>query len=304
MKKLSIILALLIATISCKGNENKPADSLRIETTKEEQQQLKRYQVESGIIKYTTKISGNVMGSTITGSGTEVRYFKNWGAMELHEQNSTTNTHAVIMGKVINETTSDHQMSKLDNGKSYIVDFKNKTISETNDMAMEMIKKMHPNADAGEVGKSMFEGMGGKQLGEESFLGYTCEIWDLMGIKQWIYKGVMLKSEASLMGITTITEASNATFNTNVPSASFELPNYPINKNESFAIDNGNVDFDMNDMENIDAEINKLSKLSYDEWKKMALSDKEDEEMQNMSEEELRQTYDMIQKMVKMRKGN
>jgi len=26
--------------------------------------------------------------------------------------------------------------------------------------------------------------------------------------------------------------------------------------------------------------------------------------MQNMSEKELRQTYDMIQKMVKMRKGN
>ncbi len=48
----------------------------------------------------------------------------------------------------------------------------------------------------------------------------------------------------------------------------------------------------------------KMSKMSFEEWKKMALKDKEDEEIQNMSEEELRQTYNMIQKVIKMRKGN
>ena len=66
---------------------------------------------------------------------------------------------------------------------------------------------------------------------------------------------------------------------------------------------NFNMD-DMEGMEDIDANMEMLSKLSFEQWKKMALADESDEEMQNMSEEELRQTYDMIQKMVKMRKGN
>lgn len=301
MRKLSITIALFIVIISCKGNENKPKDSLVVKT---EQNSLKRYQIKSGIVYYSTTTSGKVIASSITGNGTEKRYFKNWGAMELYEQNSTTTTVTKIMGKNISETTNEHQMSKLDNGTSFIVDFKNKTISQQQDIAMEMIKKMHPNSDASEVGKSMLERMGGKKLGEESFLGYSCEIWDLMGVKQWIYKGLMLKSEANLMGITTITEATKATFNIAVPDSNFNLPNYPISTQESmFAGENMDGLDDMN-IEDLDAQMDKISKLSFEEWKKMALADKEDEEIQNMSEEELRETYNMIQKMVKMRKGN
>ena len=56
-------------------------------------------------------------------------------------------------------------------------------------------------------------------------------------------------------------------------------------------------------MEDMKANMDKLSKMSFEEWKKLALADKEDEEMQNMSDEELRKTYDMMQQMIKMRKG-
>lgn len=303
MKKISIIIALFIVTVSCKGNENKTADSLSVNTSKSDQSSLKRYQVKSGIINYSTKTSGKVVASTITGSGTEVRYFKNWGALELYEQNSTTTTVTKIFGKKTSETTSDHQMTKLDDGTSFIVDFKNKSIIEQKDMAMEMIKKMHPNKDAGEVGKSMLEGLGGKLIGKEKFLGYACEIWNLMGVKQWIYKGVMLKSEANLMGIITITEATKASFDVSVSDSKFDLPNYGIQKTQSsFGLED--LNFEMEDMEDFEADMDKLSKLSFEQWKKMALSDREDEEIQNMSDAELKQTYDMIQKMVKMRKGN
>jgi hypothetical protein len=300
MKKLSIIIALFIVIISCKGNENKPNDSLVVKT---EQNSLKRYQIASGIITYQTTISGKVITSTITGSGTEKRYFKNWGALELYEQNSTTTTVTKVMGKSSTETTTEHQMSKLDNGKSYAVDFKNKSIIETNDMAMEMIKKLHQNADAGEIGKSILEGMGGKQIGSASFLGYTCEIWDLMGVKQWIYKGVMLKSEANLMGITTITEATKATFNIDVPDSNFQLPNYPITKQNTL-LSNENFEYDLEDLEQLNNNINHISKLSFEEWKKMVLADKDDEEMQQMSEEELRETYNTIQKMIQLKNRN
>lgn len=296
MKKISILLVLIIITIGCKGNEKNPPDNVAQASQKQENQ-LKRYEIESGTIEYKTTISGKVLASTITGNGTEVRYFKDWGAVELYEQESTTTTNSVIMGKEINETTSDHQMTKLDHGESYSVDFKNKTITQQKDMAMEMIKKMHPNKDAGDVGKSMLEGLGGKIIGNEVFLGYQCEIWDLMGVKQWMYKGIMLKSEANLMGITTISEATKATFNTSVPDSNFELPNYKIIKNESF-MDTGDDypdSFDSDEMSEADME--KLRNMSFEEWK--TLVQKDDPEMQESSDEELRQIYGMIQNMVK-----
>ncbi|MBV1923256.1 MAG: hypothetical protein KUG68_04420 [Flavobacteriaceae bacterium] len=298
MKKISLIIALIVIAMGCKGNENNPSDSLSLKDSNQEKQ-LKRYDIKSGIIKYNTSISGKVIASTITGSGTETRYFKEWGALELFEQESTTTTNTVIMGKEINETTSDHQMTKLDHGESYVVDFKNKTILQQKDLAMEMIKKMHPDKDAGEVGKSMLEGMGGKQIGKEVFLGYQCEIWDLMGVKQWMYKGVVLKSEANLMGITTITEATSATFNSTVPDSNFNLPNYKISKQESF-IDNGDDYPDSFDSDEInEADMEKLRNMSFEEWK--TLVQKDDPEMKESSDEELRQIYSTIQFMVKKR---
>jgi len=294
MKKISIILFLLMI-ISCKGNENNPKNG----ESGTQETNLKRYQVKSGIINYKTTISGKVIASTITGSGTEVRYFKDWGALERFEQKSTKTTNTVVMGKQINETTSDHQMLKLDHGDSYTIDFKNKTILQQGDVAMEMIKKMHPNKDAGEVGKAILEGMGGKQIGKQDFLGYQCEIWDLMGVKQWIYKGVMLKSEANLMGITTITEATKATFNIDVPISNFDLPDYKINKQDSF-IDNGDDypdSFDSDEMSERD--MARLRNMSFKEWK--TLVQKDDPEMLETSDEELRQIYETIQFMVKKR---
>ena len=123
MKKINIILALFIIIISCKGNENKPADSLAV---KIEQNKLKRYQVESGIIHFTSTISGKVLGSTMTGTGTETIYFKDWGAIELKDEKSSETTHIKFFGKAKEETTTKHTVNKLDNGEWYTVDFERK----------------------------------------------------------------------------------------------------------------------------------------------------------------------------------
>ncbi len=299
MKKLAIILALCIVIISCKGNENKAADSSDI-ATKTALNKLKRYGVESGIIAYKTTISGKMMGSTISGEGTANLYFKDWGALELKEDKSSQTTYVKFFGKTKEEKTNQHEMHKLDNGESYSVDFDNKTIHTQKDPMMEYF--MQTNTDVEKAGKNMLEAMGGKKTGEETFKGYNCEIWEILGGKQWVHKGVMLKMEMTVLGITTINEATNVEFNINVPDKYFMLPDFPITKVESvLGIENSN--FDQEDMKDLDANMDMVSKLSFEEWKKMALADKEDEEMQNMSEEELRETYDMIQKMIKMRQG-
>ena len=276
------------------------------------QNQLKRYQVKSGIVEYKTTISGKVMGSTINGSGSEKLYFKDWGAMELKETKQTQTTTVKFFGQEDTETKTTHNIVKIDDGKVYSVDFEKEKIYLNRDMAMDMTKAFYPDADAGEAGKSMLESMGGKKTGNEKFMGYDCEVWELSGGKQWIYKGAMLKAEITMLGITTITEATSANFNTSITDKYFQLPDFPMQEQEGFmgeGMFNENMlgeDMDEEDMfeENLEenkAAMDKISKMSYEEWKRMVL--REDEELRNSSEEELRETYNMMQKMLKFRTG-
>jgi hypothetical protein len=238
-----------------------------------------------------------MMGSTVSGGGTEKLFFKDWGAVELKEEESSQTTTIKIFGKGKTETENTHVINKLDNGESYLVDFEKKQIFASRNMAMDMTKEFKPDADAGKVGESMLKSMGGEKVGTEKFLGYNCDIWELSGGKQWLYKGLMLKLEMTMLGITTITEATSAKFNINVADKFFNLPDFPIQKEEGY-MDNEQYEDDMEDM---DANMEQISKMSFSEWKKMAQAN--DEEMQQMSDEELRQTYDMMQKMIKMRQG-
>lgn len=266
------------------------------------QDQLKRYNVKSGIVEYKTTISGKVMGSTISGSGSEKLYFKDWGAMELRETEQTQTTTIKIFGQKNTETENKHSMLKLDNGITYAVDFEKEKIYANRDMAMDLTKEFYPDADAAEAGKNMMESMGGKKIGNEKIIGYDCEVWELSGGKQWVYKGAMLKAEITMLGITTVTEATSASFNTYVADKYFQLPDFAMQEQEGFM---GEDMFDKDILdenpENTKAAMEKISKMSYEEWKKMA--QREDEDLRNISETELRETYDMMQKMLKNRIG-
>ncbi|MDV7186664.1 hypothetical protein R3X25_05170 [Lutibacter sp. TH_r2] len=296
MKKLTIIIALFIVSISCKGNDTKSTDKLSINTNQQDPI-LKRYNVKSGIIKYKLTVSGGTMGSVVVGDGTENVYFKDWGKLEFMEEKSTTTTTINIFGQKKVEKANVHKISKLDNGEVYNVDFDKKQILLRRDMGME-VTKAFASGDANKTGMEMLESMGGKKIGNENFLGYNCEVWSILGGKQWMYKGAVLKLEINVMGILTVKEATSAKFDVNVPDSSFNLPDFPIVKEEGF-LDNEEY---KDEMENMDDKMDMLSKMSYEDWKKMAT--KNDPEMKEMSDEELYETYNMIQKMIKMKQGN
>jgi len=280
MKKINILIAVLAVLTSCSGNS---------------QNKLKRYDVKSGIIEYTITTSGKTFGSTITGEGTESLYFRDWGALELTEEKSTQSTVTKIFGKGKTQTTSIHTIKKLDDGESYLADFDKKITYATRDVAMDMMKQN--NKDAGAIGTDMLKSMGGEKIGNEDFMGYDCELWSILGGKQWMHKGVVLKTDLKVLGIRTVKEATSVKLNVSVADSNFKLPDFPVQKMEGFT-DNEEFEGEMDEMNN---KMDELSKMSFEEWKKNAV--KNDEEMSQMSEEELRQTYDMIQKMIKMRKG-
>jgi hypothetical protein len=260
------------------------------------QSKLKRYHVKSGIVTYQISTSGKVMGSTISGGGTENVYFKDWGAIELKEETTSQTTSMKFFGKEKIEKSNTHTMSKLHNSKSYHVDFDKKSITETTNAAMNVMQQT--NSDASKTGESMLEAMGGKKVGNETFMGYSCDVWEIPGGKQWLHKGVLLKLDMTILGIKTLKVANSAKFDISVAESNFKLPNFPITKQESYMTN----EVSQNDMDDMDENMDKIQNLSFEQWKKIAVEN--DEEMKQMSDEELLQTYNMIQKMIKMRKGN
>ena len=296
MKKLILILSILSAFVftNCKDKNEETAVNQVINTSSNEQQKLKRYEVKSGEIEYSIKTSGTMMGGTVTGNGTEKLLFKEWGALEIVEEKSTTTTKINVFGHQKNEISKVHTLNKLDNGDSYSVDFDAKIIYKNKDMGMEMTKMFQPNKDAGKVGKNMLEGIGGKKVGNETFLGYDCEIWETMGTKQWIYKGVTLKLEANVMGITTSKEAKSVKFNISIPDSKFNLPDFPISKIDDFM---GGKGFEGSN-EDSDQYIDAMKNMTFEQWKEEV---KNDPEIQQMTEEELKEAYQMIQKMIQLK---
>ncbi len=290
--KISLLTFSLAALVllSC-SNETTKDSEIAIASKTSYTNTLKRYAVQSGIVKYTMKTTGKVMGATIKGNGTSSLVFKNWGALELVEEESSQTTHTKIFGNEKTSITTNHTMNKLENGKSYSVDYKNASIYLSRDPAMEYMKQT--NTDVGEAGKAMLESMGGKKIGNETFLGYNCEIWGAMGSKQWIHKGVTLKVTTTIMGITTVKEATSAKFNTSIPNSAFDLPDFPIIKSDGYRSD---AEYTKDNKE-MQQNITKMKKMSYAEFKAKLIQ--EDPEAKDMSEEEIKQNYQMMQIVLK-----
>lgn len=174
----------------------------------------KRYDIESGKIEYTSTTSGNMMGITTTGKGTETLFFKDYGNLEISEENSSTTT----MG----QTQKLHKMTKIEKGKVYSVDFDHQKILTMDNPMMSGGQ----NQDMMAMGKEMMQSMGGKKIADEKYQGYECEVWSLMGSKVWIYKGLTLKIESDIMGVKILKEATDIQLDIKLDDGLFQLPEY------------------------------------------------------------------------------
>jgi len=218
MKRLftNLVLAVLVLSMfSCSKSENTDSDG------------LKRYDVKSGIIHYEITISGNNGAGIIQGEGVQDLYFKNWGALELanEERTETSVTTIPFTGQVIRDSKSIHNTVKIDNEMIYSVDYDAKKIFTQKEPLIEFMRLN--DYDALEAGKKMLESLGGIQLDNEEFNGYDCEVWSALGSKQWIYKGITLKIITTLAGITITKEATDIKFDVSVSDDYFKLPNFP-----------------------------------------------------------------------------
>jgi len=240
--------------------------------------QLKRYDVKSAIVKYKIHSFGKIVFKKVDERSEKTLAFVDYGAKEVQEEVAT-------------QTKKEkHSLTILDNGVVYDVDFKKKKITKTTDAMSQM--HMEEGKDMGQTGEDMLKAMGGKKVGTDEVLGYECDVWEHSTGKMWLYKGIPLKSEILILGLTTFETATSAEFNVSVSDDYFELPDYKIEdlteQMNQMNGDDGASDEQMQDMRN----------MSYEEFK-ATMKKNDPESYEEMSEEELQTSY----KMMKMYSG-
>jgi len=200
--------------------------------------QVHIYDIKSGKVTYEIKGSGNIMGSTMKIVGKKRLIFDNYGANSVTEENKVQKQN--IMGQT--QVTKTHTMTYMKDGVVYIVNFNQKSITRMENMGMGMASAMGGQKSMAQIGKEMLKKMGGKKVGTDKVLDYSCEVWDLKGIKQCIYKGVTLKTTSNVMGLKNQEVATKAAFDISIPKSSFKLPNFPIYDMMGNKLDKSNLD--------------------------------------------------------------
>ena len=200
--------------------------------------QMKLYDVKSGKIEYEIKGSGEIMGQKMKTVGKKRVIFDNNGAKNLTEENKIDKQ--TIMGQ--KKVTKTHTMTYMKESMIYHVDFKAKRIMRMENMAASMAALMGGGKNMKQTGEEMMKKMGGKKTGTDKVLGYTCDVWDLMGTKQCMYKGIPLRVETNVMGLKNIEVATKAEFDISLSKDDFKMPDFPIYDMEGNKIDKSNLD--------------------------------------------------------------
>jgi len=177
-------------------------------------EQPRRYALKSAHIVY--ELTGNV-------SGEKQVWFDDYGMKYFEETNETT---TIKMMGITNEQ-KEHKVTIHDGQTIYDIDMITKTgykgtlpsLETLQDLAEDMTE-----AEQKQMADDIMNSLGGQKLGTETFLGKSCEVMEIMGVKSWIYNGITLKSEANMMGIVANETATKFEENIKVPASKFEPP--------------------------------------------------------------------------------
>ena len=182
------------------------------------------YTVKSGKIEYSVNGFGEIMGQRIETTGTKSVIFDKYGLENLTEEKKVDKQS--IMGEKQIDTV--HSITYMNGETLYRVDFKNRRITRMENLDVKMAGRMVGNKNMTQTGLKMMRQMGGKRTGREKILGYTCDVWELIGTKQCIYQGVPLLIESNILGIHNREIATKATFGLKLSKRDFQLPDFPV----------------------------------------------------------------------------
>jgi hypothetical protein len=129
---------------------------------------------------------------------------------------------------MLGKTEKQETLAIEDKDWSYNIDLLSKTgtkgnMKEMKEMATAMAAAFATNIDLKNLKtlKDFVEKNGGKMLPNETILGKECTVYEMMGIKSWLYKGVILKA---MMGDKLMKNAVKVEENVDIPESIFEVP--------------------------------------------------------------------------------
>ncbi len=209
MRKLNSISILLTAIavlfVSCSGNKSK-AGSNNNETA----------DYSSIVVTYANTV--DMMGVKTTTNETI------WNDLENNRKATYTTTETIFMG----QNTKEETLQIEDGDWIYNINLKDKTgtkgnIKEMKEMATAMAGALALSGDLKDLKslKDFVEKSGGKMLPNETILGKECTVYELMGTKQWLYKGMVLKAT---MGEKLFMNAVKVEEDVNIPDDKFKIP--------------------------------------------------------------------------------
>ena len=176
------------------------------------QQKSQRFAIKSGYVKY------ELTGST---TGTRTVYWDNYG------DKSRTETKSKTVTKIFGMTSEDetNTITVMIKDKYWTANLKeNKGSKGTvpyygdgKQFAESMTEK-----EQKEFADQLLASLGGQKLGTEDVMGYKCDVVEVLGCKSWIHKGIVLKSDAKVLGIVSNEKAVEFKPETSVASSKFD----------------------------------------------------------------------------------
>lgn len=141
--------------------------------------------------------------------------------IDIKNNRTATQTHSETKGMGI--TQKEEQLTIDDGEWVYTIDLVNKTgtrmkVGEYKEMAQAMGQFIRPDFKNLE---EFVKQNGGKMLPNETFLDKECTVFEVFGMKQWLYKGQVLKAE---MNGQVMRQAIKIDENVSIPNEVFEIP--------------------------------------------------------------------------------
>lgn len=272
----------------------------------------KVFPYKSGIVEY--KLEGN-------SKGTHTKYFDEYG----YKQADFTESETTVFGF----TNKEKSGTILIGPKVYSINYKESSASVGRNPVYETYANSD-GADYDKLGREAMASLGFSNTGQKGTIaGKKCEIWEGSLGKIWIWKGLSLKSETIVLGVSITETAVSVRVNESVPSSKFEIPKgikikeissyneSPNSKEDIIGAYSNNPNMSAEDqqmlkdamdgnMEGIMSasasqmtqeekdQLKKISNMSYSDFKNMIKK-----EEPNISDDEIKEAYKMTKEMAK-----
>ena len=179
------------------------------------------FEVESGMLIYQISAGAQLTPETnlsITGSA-KLR-FKKWGEVKLEEEEGTVLTTGAIKHKQY-----VHKLEKQTEDKIITVDYENEQLLERK--KGDSVSNMELETD------------GLVQRGQEVVAGFLCKLWIGSGIQKCMHKGIVLKQESHVLGVSYVKVATKVVFDINASLQKCEVPDFPL---QNFGLLENNIE--------------------------------------------------------------